>query len=55
MELVRTRFEEDVLASVSLDEAVDEIVNGRADPYTLARRLFDRWRESAGSRHSHDG
>ncbi|MCH8088304.1 MAG: ParB N-terminal domain-containing protein, partial [Chloroflexi bacterium] len=47
IELVRTRLEEDVLSSVSLDRAVDEIVSGKADPYTLARRLFGRWRESA--------
>lgn len=54
-ELVRTRLEEDVLTSVSLDEAVDEIVSGRADPYSLARRLFGRWRESTGHRHPQDG
>lgn len=48
-ELVRTRLKADVLTSVSLDQAVDDIVSGKADPYTLARRLFGRWRETAGT------
>lgn len=55
IELVRTRLEKDVLSSVSLDRAVDEIVSGKADPYTLARRLFGRWRESAEAGRPDDG
>jgi LAO/AO transport system kinase len=43
-ELARRRLEEELLESPGVDAAVEEIVSKRADPYTLARSLFDRWR-----------
>ncbi|HUU46702.1 MAG TPA: methylmalonyl Co-A mutase-associated GTPase MeaB [Acidobacteriota bacterium] len=43
-ELVRTRLENEVFDSGVLDRAVEEILDGKADPYTLAQELFGRWR-----------
>jgi LAO/AO transport system kinase len=46
-ELARRRLEEELLESPGVEAAVEEIVTQRADPYTLARRLFDKWRPTS--------
>jgi len=46
-ELARRQMESEVLASTAFDLAVEQIVANQADPYTLARRLFELWCQAA--------
>jgi hypothetical protein len=44
LELSRRKLDQDLLQSPTLDNAVDQIVSHKADPYTMAQRLFAQWR-----------
>ncbi|MBI5868867.1 MAG: methylmalonyl Co-A mutase-associated GTPase MeaB [candidate division Zixibacteria bacterium] len=43
-ELTHERLERTLLESDQLNLAVEQIVSGQADPYTIAHQLFDSWR-----------
>ncbi len=45
-ELTHERLERTLFESDQLNLAVEQIVSGRADPYTIAHQLFDSWRRS---------
>ncbi|MEW5701705.1 MAG: methylmalonyl Co-A mutase-associated GTPase MeaB [Candidatus Zixiibacteriota bacterium] len=42
-ELARLRMEDQILVAAEFEQAVEQIATAQADPYTLARRLFDAW------------
>lgn len=42
-EIARERLQNAIIDSARLEQAVDEILNGSGDPYTLTRRLFNDW------------
>ncbi|GAB4323290.1 MAG: methylmalonyl Co-A mutase-associated GTPase MeaB [Candidatus Zixiibacteriota bacterium] len=42
-EIAHERLRTELIESGRLDEAVDQIVTGRSDPYTLTRKLFSQW------------
>lgn len=44
LELSRRKLDQDLLQSPILENAVDQIVSHKADPYTMAQKLFLEWR-----------
>jgi LAO/AO transport system kinase len=44
LELAHIQLEQTLLDTQHLDRAVEQIICGQADPYTMARRLFESWR-----------
>jgi LAO/AO transport system kinase len=47
-ELVRTGLNSEVFETKVMDQAVEEILSGKADPYSLARRIFTQWQTGKG-------
>jgi LAO/AO transport system kinase len=46
-ELAHDQLEKTLFDSDHLDRAVEQIISGQADPYSIARKLFESWRRSA--------
>lgn len=44
IELTHDQLERTLFDSDQLNQAVEQIVTGRADPYTVSRQLFESWR-----------
>ena len=44
LELSRRRLDDELLRSAAMENAVEQIVSQKADPYTMAQHLFSQWR-----------
>ena len=47
-ELAHERLRTALLESGRVDEAIERIISGESDPYTLTRELFDTWCQGDG-------